>query len=416
MLTSRQRVLAAVEHRQPDRVPIDLGGTPSSGISAVAYNRLLRHLGISGLPARVYDVVQQLAQPDDLVLDRLGVDVIDVGRAFNRTPEAWRKTTLPGGEEVLFPAWFAPRVAANGAWEVVDPEGTRIAAMPATGHFFDQTCFPYLDGYPADFRDLDRAMGKVVWAALPHSPWDHVQEPGFWDELRARTLELRATSDRALIIAGGCNLFEWGSFLRRLDQFLMDLATAPEDVQRLLDALLERHLAFLEKLCRAVGDVVDIVRLGDDLGMDRGPFMSPAMYRRLFKPRHKILCDYIRAHSRMRIFLHSCGGIAPLIPDLIEAGFEILNPVQTNCQGMDPERLKREFGRDVTFWGGGCDTRHVLNRLSCAEVQRHVRQRLEIFAPGGGFVFNPVHNILPEVPPQNIVAMFEALAQYNERV
>ena len=168
----------------------------------------------------------------------------------------------------------------------------------------------------------------------------------------------------------------------------MDLASVPDDVERLLDALMERHLAFLEKLCRAVGDVVDIVRLGDDLGMDRGPFMSPAMYRRLFKPRHTALCDYIRAHSTMRIFLHSCGGIATLIPDLIEAGFEILNPVQTNCRGMDPERLKQEFGRDVTFWGGGCDTRHVLNRLSPPEVKRHVRERLEVFAPGGGFVFN----------------------------
>jgi uroporphyrinogen decarboxylase len=256
-------------------------------------------------------------------------------------------------------------------------------------------------------------MGKVLWAALVHSPWDHAGESSFWEELRTRSLELRASSDRALVIAGGCNLFEWGSFLRRLDQFLMDLASVPDDVERLLDALMERHLAFLEKLCRSVGDVVDIVRLGDDLGMDRGTFMSPAMYRRLFKPRHKAICDYIHAHSTMRIFLHSCGGIAPLIPDLIEAGFEILNPVQTNCRGMDPERLKREFGRDVTFWGGGCDTRHVLNRLSPIEVKRHVRERLEVFAPGGGFVFNTIHNILPEVPPENIVAMFEAVAEYN---
>ena len=412
-MSRRQRVLAALDHRQPDRVPIDLGGTPSSGISAIAYNRLVRHLGLGGGPAKVYDVVQQLAQPDDVVLDHFGVDVIDVGRAFNRTPQSWRKAVLPGGEEVLLPAWFHPQLAADGGWEVLASDGARIAAMPATGHFFDQTCFPYVDGYPADFRDLDQAMGKVLWAALAHSPWDHAAEEGFWEELRARALELRAMSDRALIIAGGCNLFEWEAFLRRLDQFLMDLASAPADVERLLDALMERHLAFLEKLCRAVGDVVDIVRLGDDLGMDRGPFMSPAMYRQLFKPRHQALCDYIHSHSSMRVFLHSCGGIAALIPDLIEAGFEILNPVQTNCRGMEPERLKREFGQDVTFWGGGCDTRHILNRRSPAEVKRHVRERLEVFAPGGGFVFNPIHNILPEVPPENIVAMFEAIAEYN---
>ncbi len=413
MITGRQRVRAALAHHEPDRVPRDLGATPSSGISAPAYNRLVRRLGLAVGPAKVYDVVQQLAQPDDAVLDHFDVDVIDVGRAFNQAPQAWRRTTLPSGEEVLLPAWFSPQATADGGWEVRAADGTRIAAMPAAGHFFDQTCFPYVDGYPADFRNLDQAMGRVQWAALVHSPWDHAAEDGFWEALRARAVELRATSTRALVISGGCNLFEWGSFLRRLDQFLMDLAAAPDDVERLLDALVERHLAFLEKLCRAVGDVVDIVRLGDDLGMDRGPFMSPVTYRRLFKPRHQALCDYIHTHSSMRILLHSCGGIAPLIPDLIEAGFEILNPVQTNSRGMDPERLKREFGPHVCFWGGGCDTRHVLNRLTPAEVRRHVRERLEIFAPGGGFVFNTVHNILPEVPPENIVAMFEALAEFN---
>ena len=413
MMSSRERVLAAIAHRQPDRVPIDLGSTPSSGISAIAYNRLVRHLGLGGGTAKVYDVVQQLAQPDDAVLDHFGVDVIDVGRAFNRAPGYWRAARLPSGQDVQLPAWFSPRVAADGGWEVLAPDGTRIAAMPVAGHFFDQTCFPYLDGYPANFCGLQQAMGKVLWAALGHSPWDCVGEDGFWEALRAKVLGLRATSDRALVIGAGCNLFEWGSFLRRLDHFLMDLASAPDDVERLLDALLERHLAFLEKLCRAVGDVVDIVRLGDDLGMDRGSFMSPATYRRLFKPRHAMLCDYIRKHSSMHILLHSCGGIAALVPDLIEVGFEILNPVQTNCRNMEPERLKREFGRDVTFWGGGCDTRHILNRQSPAEVKRHVRERLEIFAPGGGFVFNTVHNILPEVPPENIVAMFEAVAEYN---
>lgn len=412
-MTSRRRVLAAIEHRQPDRVPIDLGGTPSSGISAIAYNRLMRRLGINVGPAKVYDVVQQLAQPDDVFLDFFGIDVMDVGRAFNQSPESWRAATLPCGENVLLPSWFSPTVTDDGGWKVHDADGTPIAAMPSTGYFLDQLCFPYVDGYPADFHDLDRAMGKVVWAALVHSPWDHAAEEGFWRKLRERALELRATSNRALIVAGGCNLFEWGSFLRRLDHFLMDLACDPDNVERLLDALMERHLAFLEKLCESVGDVVDIVRLGDDLGMDRGLFMSPATYRRLFKPRHTILCDYIHRHSAMHILLHSCGGIASLIPDLIEAGFEILNPVQTNCEGMEPKRLKRDFGRDVTFWGGGCDTRHILNRYPPAEVKRHVRERLEVFSPGGGFVFNPVHNILPEVPPENIVAMFEAVAEFN---
>jgi uroporphyrinogen decarboxylase len=141
--------------------------------------------------------------------------------------------------------------------------------------------------------------------------------------------------------------------------------------------------------------------------------MSPAMYRRFFQPRHAQLCAYVHRHSRMKTFLHSCGSIHSLLPDLIAAGFDVINPVQTNCRDMEPERLKREFGRDICFWGGGCDTRHVLPTATPAEVKRHVRERLEVFAPGGGFVFNTVHNILPEVPPQNIVAMFEAIAEFN---
>ena len=172
-------------------------------------------------------------------------------------------------------------------------------------------------------------------------------------------------------------------------------------------------LAALEKVCAAVGDVCDILRFGDDLGMDSGPFMPPAMYRRFFKPRHAQLCDYVHRHSGMKTFLHSCGSLYELMPDLIEAGYDVINPVQTTCRDMEPERLKREFGAHITFWGGGCDTRRVLNRGTPDEVRRHVLERMEIFAPGCGFVFNTVHNILPEVPPANIVAMYEAVAEFN---
>ncbi|HDL18679.1 MAG TPA: methyltransferase, partial [Bacteroidetes bacterium] len=197
------------------------------------------------------------------------------------------------------------------------------------------------------------------------------------------------------------------------DNFLMDLVTDQQNVEALLDALMEIHLATLEKVCREVGDLADILRFGDDLGMDSGPFMSPEIYRKLFKPRHKMLCDYVKKNSGMRTFLHSCGSVYKLIPDLIEAGYEILNPVQTNCTDMEPEKLKKEFGRDITFWGGGADTRFVLNRAAPDEVKEHVKKRLDIFMPGGGFVFNTVHNILPEVPPENIIAMFEAVEEFN---
>jgi uroporphyrinogen decarboxylase len=262
-------------------------------------------------------------------------------------------------------------------------------------------------------KELPSAMDKVLWSALVHSPWDHASEPGFWDTLRKNAIALRASTDRAIMIVCGCNLFEWGTFLRRMDNFLMDLHLEPDNVERLLDALMTVHMKTLKKVCEAVGDICDILRFGDDLGMDNGPFMSPETYRTLFKPRHTKLCEYVHAHSSMKTFLHSCGSIYSLMPDLIEAGYDIINPVQTNCRDMEPEKLKQEFGKDITFWGGGCDTRSVLNRATPREVKAHVLGRLKIFAPGGGFVFNPVHNILPEVPAENIVAMFEALREFN---
>ncbi|MHB8522957.1 MAG: uroporphyrinogen decarboxylase family protein [Limisphaerales bacterium] len=414
-MTSRERVLAAIGHRQPDRVPVDLGATPSSGISAMAYGNLKRHLGLTQGHTRVYDVVQQLAQPEGFILDRFGVDAIDVGRAFNTDDAAWYDMALADGQSAQYPAWFHPERQPDGSFIARHPDGADIAHMPSEGAFFDQSCFPYLDGYPADFRRLDDAMGKILWAALVHSPWDHAKDPGFWGTLRQKALALRQSSDRALMIVIGCNLFEWGTFLRRMDNFLMDLGAEPARVEALLDALMERHLAGLAKACAAVGDVADIIRFGDDLGTNGGPFMSPAMYRRYFKPRHKMLCDYVHKHTKLKTFLHSCGSIHALLPDLIEAGYDVINPVQTTCRDMDPERLKREFGRDICFWGGGCDTKSVLNRATPAEVREHARRRCEIFMAGGGFVFNTVHNILPEVPPQNIVAMFEGIADFNGR-
>jgi len=412
-MTSRENILAAINHQTPDRVPIDLGATPSSGISAIAYNNLVRHLGLDK-PTLIYDVVQQLAQPDMELLERFGIDVLDIGRTFNTRPEDWYPITLSNGEEAFYPQNFHPVHLPDGSWATYDDDGQRILTkMPVGATFFDQTYFPYADGYPADYRDLDAEMGRVLWARHVHSPWDHAADEGFYDTLRERALQLRQTTDKALMIVCGCNLFEWGTFLRRMDNFLMDLLCDERNVERLLDELMTRHLATLEKVCRSVGDVVDIIRFGDDLGMISGPFMSPETYRKLFKPRHRILCDYVKSHSQMHTFIHSCGSIAALLPDLIDAGIEIINPVQTNAAGMDPAFLKREFGADVTFWGGGIDTASMLNRGTPAQVREQVLERLEIFSPGGGFVFNTVHNILPDVPPQNIVAMYDAIAEFN---
>ncbi|HPG40502.1 MAG TPA: uroporphyrinogen decarboxylase family protein [bacterium] len=412
-MTSRERVLKAVTHEQPDRVPVDLGSTPSSGISAIAYNRLKNHIKINPGPTRIYDIVQQLAQPDDALLDFLAIDVIDIGRVFKNNPTAWRDVQLADRSLAQEPSAFRIEKQNDGSRRAFSKDGTWIATMPANGTFFDQACYPYENSYPSELTDLPAAMQKVLWAALTHSPWDHLGDKDFWITLRNKTQALRYSTDKALMVNCGCNLFEWGAFLRRIDNFLTDLLVDTENVKKLVDTLLQQHLAFLEKVCSSVGDLVDICRFGDDLGMNSGPFMAPDTYQELFKPGHKILCDYVHSHSKMHTFLHSCGSIYKLLPDLIDAGFEIINPVQTSSADMNPIRLKQEFGRHITFWGGGCDTKTILNMATPAEVKAHVLERLEIFAPQGGFVFNPIHNILPEVPPENIMAMFAAIWEFN---
>ena len=413
-MNSRERIQAALRHEIPDRVPVDLGATPSSTISTIAYNNLKIYHGRHELPTFVYDVVQQLAQPDDFFLDRYGVDVIDIGRVFNNHPSEWYPVVLSDGSEALYPRWFRPRLEGDN-WVARDEDGVELARMPVGSWFFDQTFFPYQSGYPDDFSGMEEDFQKNMWAAWPPSPWDKTWRKDFWEHLRQRTMELRAKSDRALLIGVGCNLFENGNMMRRMDNFLMDLLADPPGVERFLDKLMELHLDKLSKVCGSVGEVVDIVKFGDDLGMDSGPFMSPETYRKYFKPRHRELCDFVYRNSGMVPMLHSCGSVYQLIPDLIEAGFRILNPVQTACRDMEPDRLVREYGRDLVFWGGGADTRTVLNRASPEEVRVHVLERLEIFARRGGYVFNTIHNILPEVRPENIEAMFGAVAEFDGR-
>ena len=413
-MTSRERILAAIAHQTPDRIPVDLGATPSSGISAIAYSNLVNHIGKSDLPVHIYDVVQQLAQPDRTILELFGVDVIDVGRAFNDQPSDWYPVRLTNGAEAYYPQWFHPSQQPDGSWVTYDDDGQRmLSKMPVGATFFDQTYFPYVDGYPDSYQELDAEMQRIMWSRHVHSPWDHAGEPDFFQQLREKALYLRQTTDKALMIVCGCNLFEWGTFLRRMDNFLMDLICEPDQVARLLDELLKRHLAALEKVCASVGDVVDIIRFGDDLGMSSGPFMAPETYRALFKPRHKILCDYVKTHSRMHTFIHSCGSISSLMPDMIDAGIEIFNPVQTNARDMSPAFLKKEFGQSCTFWGGGIENVGVLNVGSRQQIRDQVFERMEIFSEGGGFVFGTVHNILPDVPPENIITLFEAVQEFN---
>ena len=415
-MTSRERVMAALRHEETDRVPVDLGSNPSSGISAIAYDNLKRYLGIETGATYIYDVIQLLAQPEDDSLNWAGADVREIGCVWNTKDEDWQDVTMPNGRTGRFPAWFQPRPGKSGSWDAFHPDGTRLATMPQGAAFFDQTYFPWLDAYPdsrsAMDESLDEAMDHVMWSKFVHSPWDHIADAGFWNELRVRTKALRESSDKALMIVVGANLFEWGTFIRRMDNFLMDLYTDQDNVAIFLELLMERHMAFLEKIVASVGDLVDIIRFGDDLGMDSGPFMSMEVYSSLFKDHRTKLCRYVHENSQMKTFLHTCGSMYQYIPSLIESGMDIINPVQTNCRDMDPQRLKDEFGQDIVFWGGGVDPRETLNRGNSEDVRRDVQRRLEIFSPGGGYVFNTIHNILAEVPPENIESLYQTVREF----
>ena len=404
-MNSRDRIIAAINHRQPDKVPVDLGSSTVTGISAIAYNNLKRHLSISS-PTRVFDVVQQLANVDMEVVDLFGVDALDVNRVTTETDD-WYEVNLADGSKAEYPSWFRPLKSPDGSWYTTDADGLILSRMPAGAAFYDQMYFPYEKGYPENFENLKDSLKKISWVVHSHASNLNATE------LRDKLIHLKKATDKALVMSGGAKLLELGFFIRRMDNFLMDLMVEQDKLCEMLDILVDMHLSGLEKKCSTIGDIVDVIRFGDDLGMTSGAFMDLETFRKIFKPRYRILCDYVKKHSNMKIFLHSCGSIRQYIPDLIEVGFDILNPVQTNCYDMDPLALKKEFGMDITFWGGGVDTASVLNMGSPEDVRKDVLNRCEIFSKDGGFVFAPIHNILSEVKPQNIIAAYNAVKEFN---
>ena len=408
MTTSRERVMLAVNHQEPDRAPIDLGGHRSSGIMAIAYNKLRQHLGIEGGDIYVYDFVQQLAIIEPQVLDRFGVDVIEMGRGFALKPEDWRDWTLPDGTPCKIPAFIRP-VKKGDDWHVYHEDGTLLTIQRAGCLYFEQMHFPLAGSDDSDFNDLATPLEKVMWASLgtPPAPIGYDEEG--LKKLAEGAKALRESTDKAIIGLFGGNLNEIPQFLFGMENFFMLLAGEPARAHRLMDKLVEMHLDNLEKFLSAVGPYIDIILFGDDLGMQTGPQISPRMYREFFHPRYELMWTTAKKLARVKVMLHCCGGVYPLLPGLIEAGLDIIQPVQTNARDMEAERLKREFGQDICLWGGGCDTQRVLPMGTPQEVTDDVRRNVDILAPGGGFVFQQVHNIMADVPPENIIAMLEAV-------
>jgi uroporphyrinogen decarboxylase len=408
-MKSRERVLAAFEHRESDLVPVDFNGHRSSGIMVRPYKRLRELLGLPPSPLYVYDFIQQLAIVEDDVLDIVGADVVEVGHAYSRLPEYWKDWNLEDGTPCKIPAFVEVKKTAEGN-VVLGDEGQVICVQRPGCLFFEQTCFPLSVGGDRTFNNLPYSLRQIMWVRLgiPPAP-AALDEPGL-KVMAANAKGLRASTERAIYATFGGNLVEIGEFAFGMENFLCLLAEDPERIHAFLDKLVEYHLSNMEKYLGAVGPYIDVLGFGDDLGMQTGPQFSPQMYREFFKPRHKILWNRAKELCpHIRISLHCCGGIFPLLPDMIEAGLEAVNPVQFTCTDMELPRLKKEFGKDIVFWGGGCDTREVLSKGTPHEVAEHVRRNVDHLRKGGGFVFQQVHNILDDVPPENIRAMFQAV-------
>ncbi len=405
-MTHQERLLAALRHEASDRPPIDLSGHRSSGIAAIAYSKLRDYLGLESKPIRVYDIQQQLAIVDEDVLERFGVDTIELGRGFALADSDWADWVLPDGTPCQLPVWCRPE-REEGRWVIRSASGRVIAEMPDGALYFEQAFYPF-----AEHDDLDAipdALAESMWTGIASPPGPLVDGTDGNQRLREGALALRASTDRAIIGLFGGNLLEMGQFLYRNDNFFMLLASNPKRAHAFLDRIVEMHLANLELYLAAVGDSIDVILFGDDLGMQTGPQVSPAMYAEFFKPRHAMMWRRAKELADVYVMLHCCGGVYPLLADLIDAGLDAINPVQISCKKMDAQTLKRDFGDRLTFWGGGCDTQSILPNASPEQVAEHVRQQVEMLQPGGGFVFQQVHNIMANIRPENVVAMFDAI-------
>ena len=397
-MTGRERVVATLRFDLPDRVPIDLGGMRSTGIHAFALQDLRRHMGLDPHNVKVYDTGQVLGWPERDIRDRFHVDVVALEPPNRNTDAAgWRRWTPQPGRPAFIPSDFRPEPEADGGWVIRDGEGNAACRMPKDGFYFDRV--------PEDTAVADAPSLEE------YAPLDTYSDE-YLDALARRAEQLWEETDCAILgsFFGG-NLFSLnvGGMANWMEMIVTEPDRARAYVGKACDAMI-RRAALAEQ---AVGGKVFALVIGDDMGTQRAELYSPGTFRTVNAPAYKRFCAWVHAHTSFKVFLHSCGSIYHYMETLIDCGIDILNPVQTSAANMAPERLAREFGGRIVFWGGGCDTQRVLPFGSPAEVGEHVRRRVEIFKPARGFVFNQVHNIQAGVPPENITAMLEAAYEFG---
>ena len=400
-MNQRQRVLAALRHEEPDRVPIDFGATTDSTIMATAYQDFRQALGLGASLTRVIDIAQQTAVVEDDIRQATGADLVPV---FGE-PKTWRTGTLADGSPAELPARFRPQLQPDGSRVVFDDAGNITFKMPKRGHYFDPVYAPLAEA--TSIRDIDQHMTAIATFDTPA----HLDKS--YEELAKEARTLRESTDYALVGYFGGHVLQGGQVLRGWEEFLMDLLKNKGFAHALMARLTEAHLERFERFAATIAPFVDVIQFEEDLGMQDRPLMRPEVYREMIKPYHQKLFAFAKSRCDAYLLLHTDGAVAPLIPDFIEMGIDALNPVQVSAAGMDSKALKREFGKDITFWGGGCDSQAVLPFGSPEQVADEVKRRIDDLAPGGGFVFAPIHNVQAGVPAENSVAMFKTAREYG---
>jgi len=380
-MNPRQRVIATLNHEEPDRIPLDIGGSYVTGITKNAYVRLAQALGIDPEPVVLCDVIQQLAEPSEELLRKLDVDTRGI------VPNIVRKNTsleICDGEEQFRDEWGV-------LWR--RPEGSL---------YFDVAESPF--------------AGQISEAVIEDFPWPDAADPALFDGLEDKARQ-HYNQGYAVMLDNLCaGLFEMCCRVRGTEQFLMDLVMDPDSACALLDKFVELKLKYYGAAAERLGGYVQLIREVDDMAGQQSMLISPDMYRQFIKPRHKLLFEAQKKllPQPFYTFFHSDGAILEIIGDFVEIGVEVLNPVQLTARGMDAPALKQQFGKDIVFWGGGVNTQHVLPHAEAEQVRQNVRERVAQLAPGGGFVFATVHNIQDDVPMENILAMLEAFREMRD--
>ena len=392
-MTSRERILAAIERREPDRVPIDFGSTRQTGIMAAAYHELKRHLGLES-ETFVYDIYQMLAEIEEPVRKRMHSDVVALrfkSVAFGIPNEGEKNWTLNNGTKVKVSAALDPEIDAEGNLYILDKAGERIARMPPDGFYFDSL----KKGEGAARVDPDR------WE-IPSLPEEELRY------LEQQALFWRNETDYAVIAELPQVELFFGFGNGAFDDWLISLMTEQNYVRDLYEKAIQGMCRNFDLYYQATAGRFDIAKFNDDFGMQSGEFADPELFRSLILPYYKKYIDHIKAtDSRLKIFQHCCGSIFNLLGEMIDIGVEVINPVQTSAANMDPVRLKETYGERVCFWGGGVENQRVLVFGTPAEVAAQAAERVEIFKPSGGFVFNTIHNIQQNTPAENIVEAFD---------